>query len=872
MTKAKFKALLGLLLLAWLAAAPVQAAEDPSSQPYVVIVGVGKHADKQILPRPHADSDARAFYELFTNKDYLGVDAQHIRLLLSAKGAEGDPPSEPATRANILKALNWVSTNARKDDLVIVVFLGQGAPEGERSYFFASDSTYKNRANDALAPVDIEQALDKLKSQRFCAFIDINFKGFNPGKERAPELNPLAFERTFLGKEDEAHPTISRVVYLANNGLRPSLELKDQGLFTKVALDGLKGAADKDGYEADGTVTVGELAKYINHELPEQARQNGKTNAEKGQVPLVLEFQATDFALTTNPAVHAKVQKRLAAFAKFAKAEKLSVELTAEGKDLLSRMPKLEAKQSLRKAYQKVADGTLTWNTFEKERQAILDSTKLSAKEARDFGLALVQASRMVYKDYLKSTKKVELLDWAIRGMYKRLDEKLPPTVEEQLRKVKSQKKVEDVDLLQLAIEARKQLGKREDLANGKDITLGLHMMLGHLDRHTDYIDPETLVRLKTEIEGNFTGIGVQIRRNTTHDALQVVTPIMDSPAYKAKMQAGDLITHIIREVDSDGERLPSPETLPTKGMSTEDAVKKILGKEGTPVKLLVKREGQEKPLEFNLIRGQVEMETVLGHKRSKEDQWDYVIDPENKICYVRLTQFSYNTRRDLQRVMDHLTKKVGIKGFILDLRFNPGGLLDSAVRISDIFIDDGVIVTIKPRNGPETSYIGKHDGSYLTFPMVCLVNGESASASEIVAGCLQDHTRAIIMGSRTYGKGSVQTIHSFGVTGGKLKLTTATYWRPSGKNIHKGLTSGKESEEWGVTPNQGYVLKLPTPELYALKEHQRESEIIRPPGNRQQKEEAKEPFRDRQLEMALDYLRGQIRTNQKTTKVSQGG
>src|SRR6516162_7089786 len=196
----------------------------------------------------------------------------------------------------------------------------------------------------------------------------------------------------------------------------------------------------------------------------------------------------------------------------------------------------------------------------------------------------------------------------------------------------------------------------------------------------------------------------------------------------------------------------------------------------GTRIKLLVEREGHDKPLEFNLIRGRVEVESVLGAKRNEDDTWNYVIDPENKICYVRLTQFSRNTQRDLDKVMRKLSK-AGVKGFILDLRFNPGGLLDSAVKISDMFIDDGMIVTIRPRNGPETSYVGRSDGSYTAFPMVCLVNGYSASASEIVAACLQDHGRAIVIGSRSYGKGSVQTIHSF--DSGVLKLTTATYWRP---------------------------------------------------------------------------------------------
>jgi len=186
--------------------------------------------------------------------------------------------------------------------------------------------------------------------------------------------------------------------------------------------------------------------------------------------------------------------------------------------------------------------------------------------------------------------------------------------------------------------------------------------------------------------------------------------------------------------------------------------------------------------------------------------------------------------------------------------------LLDSAVRISDMFIDDGVIVTIKPRTGPETSYIGKSDGSYLTFPMVCLVNGYSASGSEIVAACLQDHGRAIIMGSRSYGKGSVQTILPF-ETGGQLKLTTATFWRPNGQNLNKASTQGRPEDVWGVSPDRGFNLELPIKELNDLMDHQRDREIIQRPDRRAENGKNGHTFVDRQLDMALQYLRGQIRT-----------
>jgi carboxyl-terminal processing protease len=338
---------------------------------------------------------------------------------------------------------------------------------------------------------------------------------------------------------------------------------------------------------------------------------------------------------------------------------------------------------------------------------------------------------------------------------------------------------------------------------------------------------------------------------------LQVITPIKDSPAYKKGIQAGDLITTITRVVDDEGKKLLQPEVISTKGLSTNDAVKKILGKANTPIKLTVTREGETNPVDFEITRNKVEVETVLGIKRKSDDNWEYIVDPDSKIGYIRLTSFARNSYRDMAKVMKDL-KKQGLKGLVLDLRFDPGGLLDSACDISDMFIDDGVIVSIKPRVGKPHAFKGKakEAGSgYSNFPMVCLVNGGSASGSEIVSACLQDHHRAVIMGERSYGKGSVQNIQDF--EGGQLKLTTASFWRPSGKNLNKSSTKGTEEDEWGVTPDKGFLIKLSSKEREDLAEYQHNLEII----DHRAPKETKPEFKDKQLDTALDYLKGQIKT-----------
>ena len=800
---AKRIGLVALLFLGFVLA-PALRADEATGQPFVVIVGIDKYQDPQIKTRKHAEADAKALAELFASKDHLGVAKDHVKLLLGS-GKDG----EQATRENILKALQWVEKGAKKNDLVVFAMFGNGAPLGERTCYFGVDSTFKNRAKDALASGDIEQVVDKIKSQRFVAMLDVNFMGFDIGKEKAPDPNSQKFYREFIGDDDEAKETPPRVLFLANFGTKPSLDLEKHGIFAQVMLDGLRGKADAEGYEADGNIMVSEMAKYLKKTLPDLAREFGKTKEQKEQKPGILEGQITDFVIGFSPEAHVKSLERLKKFDGLAQEQKLEKLLAEEGHAFLTRMPKLEAQRSLRKAYQQFVDGKIDLAGLTAERKTILETTKLSNNDAGKFATTVMKAVNLIGQKYFKEVTKGPLVENAVTGLYKHIEENVPSDLKERLAKVKE---IKDIELLRLLTDARQQLGKREDLDKGQDITFALNGMLGKLDRHTGYIAPDVVKRFRQDTAGKFSGIGVQIRKNEVRDQLQVITPIFGSPAYKKGLKANDIITTIISEVDPQtGMEYDEPKITPTKGMTTEDAVKLILGKPGTRIKIVVEREGEKKPLEFTIIRGTVEVESVLGFRRTDKDTWNYVIDPDNKICYVRLTQFSENTYGELEKVMKRLSKE-GVKGFILDLRFNPGGLLDSSIKIADLFIDDGMIVSVRNKDGSEISYVGRSDGSYTAFPMVCLINGFSASASEIVSACLQDHGRAIIMGSRSYGKGSVQSILSFSTNAkddSVLKLTTATFWRPSGRNLNKSSTPGKDTDEWGVKPNKGFEIKL---------------------------------------------------------------
>jgi len=306
-------------------------------------------------------------------------------------------------------------------------------------------------------------------------------------------------------------------------------------------------------------------------------------------------------------------------------------------------------------------------------------------------------------------------------------------------------------------------------------INYAIKGMVENLDPHSSYMTKEEREELMDETEGSFSGIGIEI--SLRDNVLTVISPIEDTPAYKVGLKAGDKIIKI--------------EDKLTLDMDLEDAIKLIRGPKGTEVKLTISREGAAKPLVFNIVRDVIPLRSVKHYNLG------------NDIGYVRISNFYGNTNDDLVKALDNLEEQK-IKGLVLDLRNNPGGLLEQSILVSDEFLDSGVIVSTKGRderqNIEESARKNKKPREY---PIVVLVNGGSASASEIVAGALQDNKRALILGTQTFGKGSVQTIIPLS-DGSGLRLTTAGYYTPSGRSIQaSGITPDielkyipKESED----------------------------------------------------------------------------
>lgn len=402
-----------------------------------------------------------------------------------------------------------------------------------------------------------------------------------------------------------------------------------------------------------------------------------------------------------------------------------------------------------------------------------------------------------------------------------------PGGAKPQPKPVPAQDELDDYELQRLLIDTIDQVQRNyvREVPRRKLVQAAIKGILSELDPYSTYIAPDEMERFRDALESEFGGIGVQITYESGR--LKVLSPMVGTPAYRAGLMAGDTILEI------DGKSASE--------MSLEEAVRRVKGKPGTQVTLTVVHPGSPERHKLSITREVIHVDTVLGDRRKADDRWDFMLDPEKKIGYIRVTAFSRETASELRRALQSL-KEQNMRGLILDLRFNPGGLLNSAVEVCNLFISRGRIVSTAGRNSPERVWEAQNNGAFEGFPMAVLVNRYSASASEIVSACLQDHKRAVIVGERTWGKGSVQNViplddHAHGGENGSdgellarsaLKLTVAGYRRPSGKNIDRP-PGAKESDAWGVAPDPGFEVKLSEEDLAMLVADRRHRDILSP-------------------------------------------
>ncbi|HUT13321.1 MAG TPA: S41 family peptidase [Thermoguttaceae bacterium] len=397
-----------------------------------------------------------------------------------------------------------------------------------------------------------------------------------------------------------------------------------------------------------------------------------------------------------------------------------------------------------------------------------------------------------------------------------------------------------------ILVEAMNKISQRSLKPIDKEALLegGIEGMVRRLgDPHSAYLAPQRKKELDEDIKGEFDGVGMVVGYNPKTEEITVLSPIVGTPAYEAGIRAGDKILAV------DGES--------TQGMPLEEAVGRIKGERGTQVTLTILHEDEKDPVEIKIVRKTVHVDSVLGDTRIRNGQWNFFLPGKDRIGYVRINKFARDTPDELRRALTELVDD-GMRGLILDLRDNPGGLLEEAVAICDMFIESGDIVSTRGRgNVVHMRFPATEDGTFGDFPIAVLVNHYSASASEIVAGCLQEHGRAKVIGQRTYGKGTVQDLIELDGGHGAIRLTTAKYWVGE-KNIHKA-PDATEEDEWGILPDEGYEVVVEGEDLARLYEQRRKRDLFIPDagnGNGNGNDQP-EPLVDPQLEKAVEYIEG---------------
>jgi carboxyl-terminal processing protease len=372
--------------------------------------------------------------------------------------------------------------------------------------------------------------------------------------------------------------------------------------------------------------------------------------------------------------------------------------------------------------------------------------------------------------------------------------------------------------------------------------------MLARLDPNSSFISEEEFKAFDEDLNQEFVGVGMEVDRDLDRNCIRVVSPIPGTPAYNAGLRVGDLILEIDGTV--------------TAGLSRPEAVQLIRGPRGEPVVFLISREEIEEPFNVVVYRDAIPVPSIYGDTRNADGSWNFRLEDDRRIGYVRLLQFGKRSTEELQETLEELNDS--IDAFVLDLRYNPGGLLEAAIEISDMFIGREVlIVQTRERDGQIVSrrYATSKTVLDTNIPMVVIVNEYSASASEIVAACLQDHSRAVIVGKQTWGKGTVQDLITLERNRSVLRLTTASYWRPSGKNIDRSVLQLEDPTQYGVSPNEGFEVLLTDDELteIGMARNRRDQAVLQPNQPRLQPDQPAWLETDVPLRRAVEHLQSQI-------------
>ncbi len=412
--------------------------------------------------------------------------------------------------------------------------------------------------------------------------------------------------------------------------------------------------------------------------------------------------------------------------------------------------------------------------------------------EASRFAQNLDYTVSIIVDEYVRPVSRNDLIFAGLKGLYEAARVPVPTSLKADIEAAKS-----DNARLALLTQTREKLGDPESLRGTAALVASIRAMCKTLDPYTSLITGEELVRVNQE-ETNW-GFGLEFVEYSGNGPLRIKNVLPGSPAQRAGIRPGDLITHI-------NDQVPD-----VKGLLALDIAKYGRTSNGfivdnpspakEPVELSLERQEPKTTWKTKLIPTTFRAETVWGVARKPNNSWDFTLDRERQIALVRVGSFGQGTAEELELVLTELQAQ-GIRGLILDLRWNPGGFFNEAVASARLFLGEELIARIKTRTGTmDREYTGKRDVNFLNFPIVVLVNGETSGGAELIAAALQDNHRALVAGQRTLGKASVQTTKALRVANLGIKLTSGTFVRPSGKNLHR-FPDSRRTDDWGVRPN----------------------------------------------------------------------
>lgn len=584
---------------------------------------------------------------------------------------------------------------------------------------------------------------------------------------------------------------LSRICRLWNARTFPStwlVQLRERDVpdATVMPLVDLVSAAADAEFGVDGYVTVREIAALA---FGKEKRDKCDAFVWQTNRPGVAD-EATSLsaaAMLIAPVNFESRTQRLAALEKLHSEKQVDDPIWNEGRKLLDRMPPVAADRKLRRSLEDLLVGGIGIVNFKAIRDGVLAARALSVPKAKQFADSVLEANLRTRTSFVHANHASTALRAALQELLRRSQEFAAPQLRLDLEKLDA---IGSSDLSNLLLKIRMQLGRRDDMSDRQILDTTLKSYAEFLDDYSDYFPPNIYAEEKKLNEGHFTGLGLRLQ-SAKRGGLEVVAVLANGGGKVAGILSGDRIVRV------DEHSLLN--------LDFDDASNLLAGKPKQKARIWIERPGETGNLQFSVTFDRVQVETVFGwHRRAADQKWDFLMTGGECVGYIRIGLFSADTVDALRAALSDLRAKNAV-GVILDLRDNPGGILNAAIETAGLFVGNKTVVEIFSANGERSTRTGTAFGSYRDIPMVVLINRNSASGAELVAAALSDHDRATIVGERSYGKGSVQSVFDLENGASALKITTELFRRPNGQPLNR-TASSQANDAWGVTPDSSYA------------------------------------------------------------------